>query len=145
VESFVQQDEHWLFYTSVLAERLTRPNLADALLLGGDSGLRGYPLRYQSGLRKVLATIEQRYYTDIYAWRLFRVGAAAFVDVGRAWDSYAPSRARDGWLSDAGVGLRIVNTRTAYGNVIHMDVAMPLNASADIRKVQFLVKTKTSF
>jgi hypothetical protein len=145
VESFFQQDEHWLVYAAASAEQLTRPNPADILLLGGDSGLRGYPLRYQSGLRKVLATLEQRYYTDIYAWRLLRVGAAAFVDVGRAWDSYTPTQARSGWLSDVGVGLRIVNTRTAYGNVIHMDVAMPLNASADIRKVQFLVKTKTSF
>jgi hypothetical protein len=145
VESFVQQGEHWLFYGSVLAERLTRPNPADTLLLGGDSGLRGYPLRYQSGLRKVLATAERRYYTDIYAWRLFRLGAAAFVDVGRAWDSYAPTQARTGWLADVGLGLRIVNTRTAYGNVLHLDVAVPLNASPDIRKLQFLVKTKTSF
>ena len=37
------------------------------VMLGGDTNLRGYPLRYQTGERSVLLNIEQRFYTDVYA------------------------------------------------------------------------------
>lgn len=43
---------------------------------------------------------------------------------------------------------RALDTRRAAGlvsDVLHVDLAFPLDAPADIRKVQFLVKTKTSF
>lgn len=49
-----------------------------------------------------------------------------------------------GWLADAGFGLRLVSTRTAFANVLHVDVAVPLNASGWIKRVQLLVKTRTS-
>jgi outer membrane translocation and assembly module TamA len=114
-------------------------------LLGGDNGLRGYPLRYQSGSRRALFTAEERFYTDVYLWRLFRVGGAAFVDVGRAWGGDNINTANPGWLSNVGFGLRFVSVRSAFGNVLHMDIAMPLNTTADISKVQFLVKSKSSF
>jgi len=44
-----------------------------------------------------------------------------------------------------GFGLRVVSSRSASGSVLHVDVAFPLNATADIAKVQLLVKTKLSF
>ena len=53
------------------------------VLLGGDNGLRGYPLRYQAGETRSLLSLEERFFTDFYPWRLFRVGYAAFLDVGR--------------------------------------------------------------
>ena len=52
---------------------------------------------------------------------------------------------RAGWLRKAGFGLRIVSARAAFSNVLHIDLAFPLGAPADIKKVQFLVKTNTSF
>ena len=55
------------------------------LLLGGDNGLRGYPLRYEAGTSRGLLTVEQRVFTDWYPFRLVRVGAASFTDVGRTW------------------------------------------------------------
>jgi len=145
LETHVPQGPRWLFHASVSGEHLSRADPADALVLGGDNGLRGYPLRYQHGTRKLLATAEERYFTDMYWWRLVRVGLAGFVDVGRAWHAEQPTQARTGWLADAGIGLRFVNTRSAYSNVLHVDLAMPLNAGADIRKWQLLVKTKSSF
>jgi len=48
-------------------------------------------------------------------------------------------------LRKAGFGLRIVSARAAFSNVLHIDLAFPLGAPADIKKVQFLVKTNTSF
>ncbi len=142
---YLPQSPRWLFYASGSADALTRPDPAVALQLGGDNGLRGYPLRYQSGTRRALFTVEERFYTDIYLWQLFRIGGAAFFDTGRAWGG-ADTNLRDpGWLRNAGFGLRIVSARAAFSNVLHVDLAFPLGASADIKKVQFLVKTKTSF
>lgn len=142
---YLPQGKRWLFFASANAEMLTRPNPDEILLLGGEDGLRGYPLRYQSGTRRVLFTLEERTYTDLYLWRLFRFGGAAFVDVGRAWGGDQVNTANPGWLGNAGMGLRIVSTRAAFSNVLHIDIAMPLNAAPDIKKLQFLVKTRTSF
>jgi Omp85 superfamily domain len=145
---YLPQSKRWLFYAAASADRLTRSDPADALLLGGDNGLRGYPLRYQSGTRRALFTVEERFYTDLYVWRLFRIGGAAFFDAGRAWGGQSLGSANlvnPGWLSNAGLGLRIVSARAAFSNVLHVDIALPLNATADIKRVQFLVKSKTSF
>jgi outer membrane protein assembly factor BamA len=142
---YLPQSKRWLFYAAVSGDTTTRPNPDDVLLLGGDNGLRGYPLRYQSGTRRVLFTVEERFYTDLYVWRLFHVGGAAFFDAGRAWGGDNTNTVNPGWLSDAGIGLRIVSARSAFSNVLHVDIALPLNVTPDIKKIQFLVKTKTSF
>ena len=142
---YVRQSRRWLFFASAGLDALTRPEIGDDLTLGGDNGLRGYPLRYQGGHRRALFTVEERYFTDLYVWRLFRIGAAAFVDTGRAWGG-AQTHPRDaGWLGNAGMGLRIVSARAAFGNVLHLDVAVPLRPADDIRRVQWLVKTRVSF
>jgi outer membrane protein assembly factor BamA len=78
-------------------------------------------------------------------WQLFRIGGAAFFDTGRAWGGDNVNTVNPGWLSNAGFGLRIVSVRSAFSNVLHLDLAFPLNATNDIKKVQFLVKTKASF
>jgi hypothetical protein len=117
------------------------------LLLGGENGLRGYPLRYQQGNRLALLTLEQRVYHDREYLHLFRFGAAAFFDVGRAWETNGPGRngAVDGWLRDIGVGLRVSSTRSARGAMVHFDVAYPLDGPDDISKVQYLVSTTDTF
>jgi outer membrane protein assembly factor BamA len=142
---YLPQGKRWLFFASAAADRLTRPELPDLLLLGGDNGLRGYPLRYQSGTRRVVLTLEERFYTDLFVWQLFRIGGAAFFDVGRAWGGDHVNTVNPGWLSNVGAGLRIVSVRSAFSNVLHVDLAFPLDATGDIRKVQFRVKTKASF
>jgi hypothetical protein len=145
VQYYRPQSARWLLYAAASADVLTHPDTNQALLLGGDNGLRGYPLRYQSGTKRALFTLEERYYTDWYLWRLFRFGAAAFADVGRAWGGDNTNIANPGWLADAGFGLRIISSRAAFGNVVHLDLAFPLNTTPDIQRVQFLVTSKTSF
>jgi hypothetical protein len=115
------------------------------ILLGGDSGLRGYPLRYQAGTSRALATLEQRFYTDWFPFRLFYVGGAVFVDAGRTWGRGAVGEESLGWLKDIGVGLRLGNARGAFGSVLHFDIAFPLDRTSDIDSVQFLIETKQSF
>ncbi len=145
MQYYLPQGPHWLFYASAAGDALVNPDAGDVLQLGGDNGLRGYPLRYQNGTRRALFTVEERVFSDIYLWRLFRLGAAAFVDVGRAWGGANPNPVAPGWLSNAGLGLRIASVRSAFGNVLHLDIATPINAPAGIKRVQFLVKTKASF
>ena len=50
-----------------------------------------------------------------------------------------------GWLSDVGVGLRIGNARSGLGNVLHIDLAVPLVRQDGIDSVQLLVETRHSF
>ncbi len=114
------------------------------LLLGGDSGLRGFPLRFQSGDRRVLATVEQRFYTDWHLFRLVHVGAAAFVDVGRAWFAGRDDLERP-WLADVGVGLRLGSSRSARGAMVHIDFAWALDAPAGVRRTQIVVETRETF
>lgn len=115
------------------------------LLLGGDNGLRGYPLRYQAGTARALLTLEQRYYTDWYPFRLFHVGGAAFFDMGRTWGQDVTGLESSGLLRDLGIGLRLGSSRTSFGNVIHIDLAFPLDGNGNIDDVQLLVQTKGSF
>ena len=142
---YLRQSPRWLFYASVSGDVLTRPAALDTLTIGGDNGLRGFPLRYQGGSQRALLTLEERLYTDLYLFRLFRVGGAGFLDVGRAWGGPAADPTNDRWLANVGFGLRIFNVRTSFGNVLHLDVAFPLNGDPDVRRAQFLVRARTSF
>jgi hypothetical protein len=115
------------------------------VLLGGGNGLRGFPARYQTGEGLALVTLEQRLYTDWYPFRLVRVGGAVFADVGRTWGRGAVPAPNFGWLADVGVGLRLGMSRSGLGNVLHVDVAFPLNGDDSIDSMQFQVETKRSF
>jgi outer membrane translocation and assembly module TamA len=106
--------------------------------------LRGYPRNYQTGDRLVLLNVEERVYTDWYPFRLIRVGGAAFFDWGRAWNGPGESLSSARWLSDVGFGLRFLSTRSSFGNVLHVDLAFPLNRDPSIKSFQFLVQSKLS-
>ena len=115
------------------------------LQLGGDTGLRGYPLRYQNGNQRALFTVEERLYTNYYLFRLVNVGAAAFYDMGRTWGTTLVPTPQLGLLKDVGVGLRLGNQRSSFGSVIHIDLAVPLDRTSSISATQFLVSTQASF
>jgi len=142
---YVRQSERRLFFTTLEASVGRELDLDTQILLGGDNGLRGYPLRYQGGEARALLTLEQRYFTNWYPFRLVRVGAAAFFDIGRTWGESAVSTPSLGVLKDVGIGLRLGNSRSGLGNIIHIDLAFPLDGDASIDDVQFLVETKERF
>ena len=135
-------DSRTLTFVSLSGDTLKDPNASSQLVLGGDTGLRGYPRNYQAGERRVLLNVEERVYTDWYPFRLFRVGGAVFYDLGRAWNGPAESPSSARWLSDVGFGLRILSARSSFGNVLHVDFAFPLNRDPGIKSYQFLVQTK---
>ncbi|MEQ8204577.1 MAG: hypothetical protein RIA65_00255, partial [Woeseia sp.] len=80
-----QTSEKHLAFMTLSASIGRNLDLDNSLQLGGDNGLRGYPLRYQVGDKRALLTMEYRYFTDWYPFRLVRVGGAVFADVGRTW------------------------------------------------------------
>ncbi|HZF26651.1 MAG TPA: hypothetical protein VEZ88_10355 [Steroidobacteraceae bacterium] len=145
IRYYVEQSRSWLFYATLQGAAGHNLDLDNQILLGGDNGLRGYPLRYQGGESRALLTLEQRYFTDWYPFRLFRVGAAAFFDVGRTWGDAPLNTPSLGLLKDVGVGLRLGSSRSGLGNIIHIDLAFPLDGDPSISKVQFLVETKERF
>lgn len=142
---YYQESKNWLFFWTLTGTKAWKPDLDDQVLLGGDSGLRGYPLRYQDGTALGLLTIEQRYFTDWYLFRLFRVGGAIFFDAGRTWGQPPLASPSLGLLKDAGFGLRFGNARSGLGNVVHVDLAFPLDGDSSIQRVQLLIQTEEQF
>ena len=142
---YLRHGRHLVYYAALSADAYDNPDIPGPLTIGGDQGLRGYPLRYQAGERRVLATVEARAYSDWYPFRLFRVGGAVFYDTGRAWHGENQNTVNSGWLRDVGFGLRLLSARTSKGNVLHADVAFPLDPDPSIDSVQFLVKTRVAF
>jgi hypothetical protein len=145
VRYYVRQSGRRLFFTTLEASAGRALDLDTQILLGGDNGLRGYPLRYQGGEARALLTVEQRYFTNWYPFRLVRVGAAAFFDIGRTWGRSPVSTPSQGLLKDVGIGLRFGNSRSGLGNIIHVDLAFPLDGDSSIDDVQILLETKERF
>jgi len=111
------------------------------VVLGGATGLHGYPLNFQTGARRARFSVEHRYFFDWYPLRLARIGTATFADAGSAWDKGEDPQ----WLRDVGVGLRIVGTRQADAQVLHLDFAFPLDETDRISSFQFVVTAKSQF
>jgi outer membrane translocation and assembly module TamA len=145
VKFYSHPDSRTLVFLSLAGDLLKDATSATQLTLGGDTGLRGYPRNYQSGDARVVFNAEYRVYTDWYPVRLFRVGGAVFYDLGRAGGGPNSNTEHTNWISDVGVGLRILNARTAFGNVLHIDLAFPLTYDPTIKRVQYLVQTLTTF
>lgn len=145
IRYYAQQSSRWLFFGVLQGTAGRHLDLDNQLLLGGDNGLRGYPLRYQGGDARALLTLEQRYFSSWYLLSRFRIGGAVFFDTGRTWGTAPLATPSLGLLSDGGFGLRIGNSRSGFGNVLHVDLAFPFNGDRSISRVQLLVTANESF
>jgi len=122
-------------------EAAQNPELFERIEVGGDSGLKGYPVRFQNGDRALTLSAERRTYFNVYLWQMVKFGFAVFAEVGSAWDSGD----NPVWLSDIGTGLRLVSTRQSNAKVLHIDIAIPLTETDDIDDYQLFVKARTQF
>jgi hemolysin activation/secretion protein len=134
-----------LFFVSVTGAAAANLDPDHQLLLGGDNGLRGYPLRYALGDKSVLLTLEERFYVRREFFHLLRIGGAVFADVGKAWSEAPIPAAHLGVLKDVGVGLRFGQTRSAHAAVVRVDVAVPFDAMGSGLHPQILVTTGETF
>jgi outer membrane protein assembly factor BamA len=142
---FDRLTEHQLFYVSLSGTATKRLDADQQVLLGGDTGLRGYPIRFQGGTSSALLTIEHRLFTDWFPFRLVRFGGAAFFDAGRTWGRDYTGAEPLGLLKDLGLGIRIGNVRSGLGNVLHVDLSYALDAPPGIKRVQVTVQTLDKF
>lgn len=135
-----------LFFAGLGAEIGHNLDADHEVSIGGDNGLRGYPLRFQTGSGRALLTLEQRYFTNYSLWKIADIGGAVFFDVGRSWgeSAFGPTE-NQGLLKDIGIGLRLGNSRSALGNVLHIDLAYPLDGPSSIDNLQLIIQTKRSF
>jgi outer membrane protein assembly factor BamA len=140
-----RQSEHRVLFAGLAAGWTHNLDEDQQLLLGGDNGLRGYPLRFQAGTANAVLTLEERFYSDWQPLKLMNVGAAIFADTGRAWGRDRFAAAPEGWLTDVGVGLRLGSVRSGLGNILHIDLAFPLDRSNGIDGMQLSIETKKSF
>ena len=113
------------------------------LTVGDITGLRGYPTDYLRGRKRYVVSVERRYFSDVHLFNIFRVGGVLFVDAGKAWG--LPTEANSPLLSNVGVGLRLSSTKIRIGNIVHIDVAMPINAKEDISKYQLILGAYQKF
>jgi hypothetical protein len=67
------------------------------------------------------------------------------MDVGRAWGAETPNPV-NGWLSDVGIGIRFLSARASFGNILHIDLAFPINRpDQTVKPYQVLVQTGKTF
>ena len=89
-------------------------------------------------------TIEERLYTDYQPFSLLHVGMAAFVDTGKMFNRDA-SNEPDKWLTGVGFGLRLVSKKSDKGQVVHLDIAYPVDRDQNgKRDIQFVAEVKKS-
>jgi hypothetical protein len=97
------------------------------LLLGAESGLRGYDNRRFDGNKSLLLNVEDRVHL-VFDWlHLLSFGFAGFADAGYVWRAGAGQDLGD-LVADVGVGLRFDITRSKSGTMIRLDYAYPLNS-----------------
>jgi outer membrane protein assembly factor BamA len=144
---FQRQSDRLALFVSIEAGYSENLNPNRQLFMGGFAGARAFDNRFQAGDRSVVANIEQRLYTDIHIFNLVRVGAAMFVDVGRAWQPGVDDGLKDDYLANFGIGLRLASSKSASSRIAHIDLATPLTNRNDpsVSGVQLSIEVKGSF
>jgi hypothetical protein len=115
------------------------------LELGGDNGLRGYDSHFLQGTSFIRFTAEQRLFTERHFLALFRVGVALYYDASRIVGS--TTALPNSTFQDIGIGLRLAPSRSQSGQIIHLDLAYPLDSAVPNgkRELQFIAEVKKSF
>ena len=143
---YYHRDNDWsLLYLGFSGRAVAHLDADQQLLLGGDNGLRGYPLRYATGDKSLLFTVEERFYINREFLHVLRLGAAVFADVGKAWGEMPNPAAHLGVLKDIGIGLRFGQTRSAHAGMVRLDVALPFDGLSTGMHPQILITTGDSF
>lgn len=105
------------------------------LTLGSRAGMRGYRPHVFMGERRAVATLEHRAYLGWPYPRLFDLGSAAFVDVGKIWQGGDLYGGESPVQASAGVGLRVAfppGSRRTY----RLDIAAPVAPHFDPGGIQ---------
>jgi hypothetical protein len=149
-EYFYNFSTTWGYYFNNINILSKNQYLDKPVAVGGDTGLRGFPLDYQHGNHSVKFTNELRYYPHINLFKLFDLAGAAFLDTAKTFGSIdalgAKNNIEEGWLYSVGVGARLYSPHSAGNHqVIHIDFAFPQSDNPDINSFEIRVEAKQSF
>ncbi|HEY7774608.1 MAG TPA: hypothetical protein VIC26_15595 [Marinagarivorans sp.] len=120
----------------------------DALGLGGAEIVRGYPTDYVLGNKAYGGSLEYRYHSNLHLLNILRVGWVGYVDVGVLHNNdFAIDN--EGYdrdiLGNVGVGLRITSSKTHVGNIVHIDLAVPMGYKKNAGRYQLLLRAEQRF
>ncbi len=131
-------------FLGLVANKVYNLNNGTQLILGGSNGLRGYDSHFLNGTGNVQFTAEERYFTDYHWLQLARVGFAMFYDAGRVFGNTDAGAQR--LYQNVGFGLRLAPSRSESGQIVHVDLAWPLNSNVPGGGGrQFVVEVKDTF
>lgn len=143
---FYRQSPRWSFFARFSASYSNNLSRERQIFMGGNQGVRAFDNRLQVGDRSVQLSLEERVYTDLHLLNLVRVGAAAFIDIGRAWQSGVDSGLPDDWLANVGIGLRLMSSKAASSRIAHLDFAFPMSnrdhPAVDAVQIVFNIKSR---
>lgn len=109
--------------------------ISQQFVLGGNSGLRGYPARQFNGTKRLQVNFEDRIFSDVSILTV-ALGGVLFWDAGAAWGrtfgANGTTMQKSFALPDvkwaAGFGLRMGYTKLPNSRVGRVDVAFPLSS-----------------
>lgn len=149
-EYFYNFDSNWGVYLNNTNVISNNQYLDNPITIGGNTGLRGFPLQYQHGEHSVKFTSEIRYYPYINLFKLFDLAGTAFIDTAKTFGSVGAQgvekNIEDTWLYSVGVGARIYSPHAGDSHhVIHIDFAFPQSDNPDINSFEIRLEAKNSF
>ncbi|MBL4908687.1 MAG: hypothetical protein JKX78_01460 [Alteromonadaceae bacterium] len=144
-ELFYHLSKKWNIYLANTTIYSKNQYLDQPITLGGDTGMRGFPLQYQHGSRSTKFTSELRYYPHINIYKLFELAGAAYIDVGKASGQSLATNIDPDWLYSIGIGARIYSTHASIGRVIHIDLAKPFSDNPDLNGYEIRIQAKETF
>jgi outer membrane protein assembly factor BamA len=116
------------------------------ITIGGDDGMRAFPLYYQSGNKSAIASTEYRYITSWHLYQLVDVALAAFVDAGRAWDNPERTTTIDNEaLYGYGIGIRLLPSHASRGSIISIDLSKPVTDNPELSGWRWRLIAKREF
>lgn len=157
-EYFYNINPDWSFYLNNINIISKNQYIDNPVAMGGDSGLRGFPLQYQHGQHSTKLTTELRYYPHLNIFKLFDIAGAAFFDSARTFGnantlmnittagSALNENIEKGWLYSIGMGVRLYSPHAGGNNhVVHIDFAFPQSSNPDIDNFEIRLEAKQSF
>ncbi|WP_339720074.1 hypothetical protein [uncultured Paraglaciecola sp.] len=144
-EYFYKFNDTWASYFKNTNQFSENQFLDSPVVLGGESGVRGFPLQYRHGKHSTQFTFEARYYPHFNIYKLLELGAAAFIDSGRVFGQSEQSISDTSWMTSVGIGARFFSPHSSEANVIHLDIIKPISSAANVNSVEFRITSKHSF
>ena len=108
------------------------------LTLGGRDALRGWSRESLPGGRRLVLTVEDRWYHPWLLPDVADIGTSLFLDVGRIWPGGSPFGYDSGVRGTLGAGLRI-NFPSGGRNTFRIDAGFPLSPDAQAGDFQLMI------